>query len=328
MTTKTVAMVVFPGFQVLDAVGPMEVFSSARRLLEHRGEPPPYAVTLLAREAGPVRSSGGLAVVADRGLADAPEDVDTLLVSGGDGVYDAAKDPALVGWLVARAGRVRRLASVCTGAFLLAEAGLLDGREATTHWSRCEALARGYPGVTVQPDAIYVRSDAVWTSAGVTAGMDLALALVEVDLGRAVALEVARWMVLFLKRPGGQSQFSAQLAGQLAERDSLRELQAFILEHPGAALSVPALARRAGMSPRNFARRFKREVGSTPMRYVQQARVDAARRQLEQTTAPVEVVAASCGFGTAETMRRAFAQALSTTPTEYRRLHADRHPPL
>ena len=322
-------MVVFPGFQMLDAVGPLEVFSSARRLLEHRGQPSPYAVTLLAHEAGPVRSSGGLAVVADAAFADAPDPLDTLLVSGGDGVYEAAKDPALLRWLSARAGGVRRLGSVCTGSFLLAEAGLLDGREATTHWSRCAALARRYPEVRVQPDAIFVRSGDVWTSAGVTAGMDLALALVEADLGREVALEVARWLVVFLKRPGGQSQFSAQLAGQLAEQEGLRALQTFILEHPGAELSVAALARRAGMSPRNFARRFKAEIGTTPMQYVQQARVDAARRQLEQTRDGVEAIAAACGFGTAETLRRAFLRTLNITPTEYRRLHAaDRHPPV
>jgi transcriptional regulator GlxA family with amidase domain len=207
---------------------------------------------------------------------------------------------------------------VCSGAFVLAEAGLLDGRRATTHWSVCDALARRYPAVTVDPDPIFVRDGNVITSAGVTAGMDLALALVEDDLGRDVALAVARRLVLFLRRPGSQSQFSAQLAGQIAERDPLRDAQRLIAERPDADLSVAALARHVGMSERNFARCFRDEVGLTPARYVEQARVETARRLLEETDDGVEAVARRAGFGTAETMRRTFLRVVRTSPNDYR----------
>jgi transcriptional regulator GlxA family with amidase domain len=208
---------------------------------------------------------------------------------------------------------------VCSGAFLLAEAGLLDGRRATTHWSVCHTLADRYPAVTVEAEPIYVRDGDVWTSAGVTAGMDLALALVEEDHGRDVALEIARRFVLFLRRPGTQAQFSAQLAAQWAERDVLREIQSHVAEHPDDDLSVEALAARAGMSVRNFARSFRAEVGTTPARYVEGVRIEAARRRLEESDEGVESVAASCGFGTAETMRRSFIRALRVPPAEYRR---------
>jgi transcriptional regulator GlxA family with amidase domain len=208
---------------------------------------------------------------------------------------------------------------VCTGAFLLAEAGLLDGRRATTHWASCRELARRYPRVQVDPDPIFVRDGNVHTSAGVTAGMDLALALVEEDHGREVALGVARWLVLFLKRPGGQSQFSAQLSAQLAAREPIQELQAWVIENVDADLSVEALARRAGMSPRNFARVFTRETGVTPACFVETARVEAARRRLEQEGARgVEAIAAACGFGSAETMRRAFLRRVRVSPSDYR----------
>jgi transcriptional regulator GlxA family with amidase domain len=211
------------------------------------------------------------------------------------------------------------VASVCSGAFVLAAAGLLDGRRATTHWSACDLLARLHPSVTVDPDPIYVRDGDVYTSAGVTAGMDLALAMVEDDLGRDVALAVARRLVLFLHRPGDQSQFSAQLSTQWSDRDPLRRLQQWIADHPGGDLAVEALAARAGMSPRHFARCFRDDTGVTPARYVATVRLEAARRRLEESDDAVEHVAAACGFGTAETMRRAFLRALGVAPTEYRR---------
>jgi transcriptional regulator GlxA family with amidase domain len=207
---------------------------------------------------------------------------------------------------------------VCTGAFVLAEAGLLDGRRATTHWEWCDALAARFPRVQVDRDPIFVRDGNVYTSAGVTAGMDLALALVEEDHGRALALEVARQMVLFLRRPGGQSQFSAALAAQSADREPLRDLQAWIAEDPGRDCSVPALARRVAMSPRNFARVFTREVGSTPGQFVERMRVEAARRRLEESADGVDNIASRCGFGTAETMRRAFLRTLRVPPSAYR----------
>jgi transcriptional regulator GlxA family with amidase domain len=212
-----------------------------------------------------------------------------------------------------------RMVSLCTGAFVLAAAGLLEGRRATTHWAAAAELARRYPAVEVDPEPIYLRDGDVWTSAGVTAGMDLALALVEEDLDREAALTIARHLVLFLRRPGNQSQFSASLAAQQPERESLREVQRLIAERPADDLSVEALARRAHMSPRNFARAFRAETGITPARYVERVRLEAARRELEDTPRPLSAVAASCGFGTAETMRRAFLRGLEVGPAEYRR---------
>ena len=210
------------------------------------------------------------------------------------------------------------MTSVCTGAFLLAEAGMLDGCRATTHWASCDELARRHPEVEVETDPIFVRDGNVITSAGVTAGMDLALSLVEEDLGREVALETARWLVLFLKRPGGQAQFSAQLAAQMADREPLRELQQWLPDNLGEDLSIPALARRACMSERNFARAFRAETGMTPAAYVEAARVERARRELETTDLPVDAVAARCGFGTVETMRRAFGRRMGVNPAAYR----------
>ncbi len=259
---------------------------------------------------------------------------------GGDGTRLPQDD--LVGWLRAHAGRAERLVSVCTGAFLLAEAGLLDGRRVTTHWASCDTLAERFPGVRVDPDPIFVRDGHVATSAGVTAGIDLALALVEEDLGREAALTVARYLVVFLRRPGGQAQFSAQLRAQSARREPLRDLQGWISDHPGADLSVEALAERVGLSPRQFARAFTAEVGVTPGRYVDRVRLEAARRLLEDSSRGIEQVARDCGYGTPEAMRRAFLRVLGVSPAEYRRRfrtsvrettregsgHADRRPAL
>ncbi len=309
---RRVVIVIFPGVQPLDVIGPAEVFHTAARI-----DPPGYAVEVVAAKPGPVRSSTvGLTV--DRTIAACRGPIDTLVVAGGGGVSAAAQDPRLLTWLEQAARRARRVCSVCTGAFLLAEAGLLEGRRATTHWAGCVALARRFPGVAVEPDQIFVRDGEVYTSAGVTAGMDLALALVEDDLGRATALEVARWLVVFVKRPGGQSQFSAQLAAQTAERAPLRELQDWIAGNLGADLSVPALAERAHMSERNFARAFRKELGMTPAAYVETVRVEAARIALESSEAPVEVVASRNGFGTVETMRRAFHRRIGVGPAGYR----------
>ena len=309
---RRIVIPVFDGVQPIDVIGPAEVFHTAARL-----DPPGYTVELVAADPGPVRSSTvGLTV--DRTLAACRGPIDTLVVPGGTGVRAAAQDPRLVAWLRKAAARSRRVCSVCTGAFLLAEAGLLEGRRATTHWAGCAQLAERYPSVTVEPDRIFVRDGDLYTSAGVTAGMDLALALVEDDLGRATALEVARWLVVFVKRPGGQSQFSSQLAAQTAEREPLRELQDWIAVNVDADLSVPALARRAHMSERNFARAFRRELGMTPAAYVEAARVEAARIALESGEAPVEGVAHNNGFGTVETMRRAFHRRLGVGPAEYR----------
>jgi len=314
---RRVWIVAFPGAQVLDVTGPWEVFALANRAGGTRA--PRYAVSVVAPSAGAIATSGGLALVAQRTLAQATGPVDTLIVAGGEGTRPHRRDGRLVRWITRAARRARRVASVCTGAFLLAEAGLLDGRRATTHWAMCDALARRFPAVRVERDPIFVRDGHVFTSAGITAGIDLALQLVEEDCGRDVALTVARWLVMFLRRPGGQSQFSAQLSAQLAERDGLRDVQGWIAEHPEAELTVPALARRAHMSPRNFARAFRRETGVTPAAYVEAQRVEAARRLLETTAGNVAEVAAACGFGRPETMHRAFRRVLGVAPAQYRR---------
>jgi transcriptional regulator GlxA family with amidase domain len=313
-------MVAFPGAQILDITGPLEVFAQANRAVEAAsGRPaPPYGVEIAAHAAGPLATSGGLRLVADHALRDVRGSLDTLMVAGGEGTAAALEDHALIGLLRRLAPRARRVASVCSGAFLLAEAGLLDGREAVTHWNVCERLAARYPRVTVLHDPIFVRDGNVWSSAGVCAGMDLALALVEEDHGQALALAVARWLVLFLKRPGGQSQFSVELRAQAVAHDGVRDVQSFAHRHPAADLTVPALAKRAGMSPRNFARVFQREVGETPARWVEQMRIDAARRALEASDAGVDAIASDCGFPSAEVMRRAFVRRLRVGPSAYR----------
>jgi transcriptional regulator GlxA family with amidase domain len=318
--TRSVAMVAFPGVQILDVTGPLEVFATTSRLLTARSgvTTPAYRLEIMASRAGRLRCSSGIGLVAERALRNVRGRIDTLLVAGGEGTAAALRDRELVVWLRQNGPRVRRLGSVCSGSFLLAEAGLLDGRRATTHWQWCATLAKQYPTIVVDPDPIFVRDGNVYTSAGVTAGMDLALALVEEDHGRELALQVARQLVMFLRRPGGQSQFSAQLAVQAADREPLRELQAWITEHPDADLSVPVLAQRVAMSPRNFARVFTREVGITPARFVESVRVEAARRRLEESAHGVDNVAAACGFGTAESMRRAFRRTLRVPPAAYR----------
>jgi transcriptional regulator GlxA family with amidase domain len=315
---RSVAVLAFPQAQLLDVTGPLEVFGRTHRwLAQHRPGTPGYRVEVLAERAGPVAASSLIEVVARRSYRSVRR-LDTLLVAGGDGVQQQLSNRPLLRWLAAARSRVRRLGSVCTGAFLLAESGLLRGRRAVTHWAACEELARRYPDVQVEPDALYVRDGGLVTSAGVTAGMDLALALVEDDHGREVALQVARNLVLFLYRPGGQSQFSPQLSAQLAERAPIRDVQSWIVAHPEGDLSVDALARRAGYSPRQFARLFRDQVGVTPARYVESARLDLARRRLESTTLTVEEIAAGCGLGSSESLRRRFLDRLRVTPSAYR----------
>jgi transcriptional regulator GlxA family with amidase domain len=328
MATRRIAILVYDGVQSLDVTGPLEVFAGASVYRRERdpSAPPPYRVELIARNAGIVTSGSGLRIDVPRGYRDA-RGLDTLIVAGGEAraVTAAAGDRKLLRWLVAAGARVRRLASVCSGAFLLAEAGLLDGRRATTHWFGTDQLARRYPRITVVPDAIYVRDGQIYTSAGVTAGIDLALALVEEDLGHAIALEVARRRVVFLKRPGGQSQFSSHLAAQTTPPGPLGDLPEWIVANLGVDLSVEALAARAAMSPRNFARVFHRETGLTPAKYVERARVDAARRCLEDSALGLEQVASRCGFASAEHLRRTFHRHLRIVPIDYRK-HFHRQP--
>ncbi|MFE4621912.1 GlxA family transcriptional regulator [Streptomyces mirabilis] len=308
---RTVLVVLFDDVQSLDVTGPVEVFAGAEAF--RAGS---YRIHTASLDGAPVRTTSGLTLVPDHTLADAPAP-HTLLVPGGRGTR--RPDPRLTDWLRAHGPRAERLVSVCTGAIRLAEAGLLDGRRATTHWAYCDKLARDHPAVEVDPDPIYVRDGQVSTSAGVTSGIDLALALVEEDLGREAALTVARHLVVFLRRPGNQAQFSAQLAAQTARREPLREVQQWITEHPGDDLSVESLAVRARLSPRHFARAFQTETGMTPGRYVDRVRLEHARRLLEDTADGVEGISRACGYGTPEAMRRAFVKTLGTAPAEYRR---------
>jgi transcriptional regulator GlxA family with amidase domain len=314
MPPRRIAIVAFEGVQALDITGPSEVFSLADRATAD----PTYAIELIARDGAPIRTSSGIEITPHSSLDETTGPIDTLVVPGGQGTRAAADDRELINWLRLAARRSRRVTSVCTGAFLLARAGLLEGRRATTHWFACDALRRHYPSTTVEPDPIFVRDGNVYTSAGVTAGIDLALALVEEDLGSQTALAIARDLVLFIRRPGGQAQFSAGLAGQAASRPGIRELQSWMAEHLDADLTVPALAERTFMSPRNFARVFLAEVGVTPAAYVEGVRVERARALLETTTLQLEEVAQRCGFGTVETMRRAFGRRLHVSPGEYR----------
>ncbi|MEU1195197.1 GlxA family transcriptional regulator [Streptomyces sp. NPDC005813] len=308
---RTVLIVLFDDVQSLDVTGPLEVFAGAEAW--HDGS---YRVLTASPDGAPVRTSSGLTLVPDHALDDAPAP-HTLLVPGGRGTRHP--DRRLTDWLRDHGPRAERLVSVCTGAILLAEAGLLDGHRATTHWAYCDKLARDHPAVEVDPDPIFVRDGRVSTSAGVTSGIDLALALVEEDLGRETALAIARHLVVFLRRPGNQAQFSAQLAAQTARREPLREVQQWITEHPDDDLSVESLAARARLSPRHFARAFQSETGTTPGRYVERVRLEQARRLLEDTGDGVEEISRACGYGTPEAMRRAFVKALGSAPAEYRR---------
>ncbi|MFE4664826.1 GlxA family transcriptional regulator [Streptomyces sp. NPDC056716] len=311
MAQRTVLVVLFDGVQSLDVTGPLEVFSGA-----DKHTPGSYRVRTASVDGGAVRSSSGLTLVPDTSLAEAPPP-HTLVVPGGEGARTS--DPRVVAWLAEHGTRAGRLVSVCTGAVLLAEAGLLDGRRVTTHWAYAAELARDHPAVRVDADPIFIRDGQLSTSAGVTSGIDLALALVEEDLGRDAALTVARHLVVFLRRPGNQAQFSVQLATQTASRRPLREVQQWITEHPARDLGVETLAARARLSPRHFARAFRAETGMTPGRYVDQVRLEHARRLLEDSADGIEEISRASGYGTPEAMRRAFLKTLGTAPTEYRR---------
>jgi transcriptional regulator GlxA family with amidase domain len=314
---RVIEVLAYPAVQLLDVTGPLQVFASANDHITEAGGVPPYVLRVVARGGqSVVTASAGLGIAAGP-LPRSGAAVDTLLVAGGPGVDAAAADPVLVKWVSERTNKARRVASVCTGAFLLAASGVLDGRRAATHWSYCAELARRYPDVRVESDPIFVRDGSVWTSAGVTAGIDLALALVEEDLGRTPALAVAPYLVVFLKRPGGQAQFSATLSLQAAE-DKFGALHDWIGKHLADDISLPALARQAGMSERSFSRRYAEATGLTPVHAVERLRVEAARRLLSESRLPVKRISQRCGFGSEETMRRSFLRLLATTPQDYR----------
>jgi transcriptional regulator GlxA family with amidase domain len=312
---RRVVILAFPGVQPLDVIGPAEVFAGADAIAGGGA----YSVDVVAKEPDPIAVRGaGYSLLPKLTTARCRGPIDTLVVAGGVGVRAAEEDVELIRWIRSAARRSRRVTSVCSGSFLLARAGLLEGRTVTTHWASTEELARRHPELRVDPSPIFVRDGDVWTSAGVTSGMDLSLALVEEDLGREIAVEIARWLVLFLQRPGGQAQFSSHLTAQVAERRPLRELQSWIADNLDGDLRVETLAERAAMSPRNFARFFRREVGMTPAAFVEELRIERARQLLEDSADPVDAVSLQCGFGTPETMRRAFARRVGVSPAQYR----------
>jgi transcriptional regulator GlxA family with amidase domain len=316
MADKTIAIVAVPGVQLLDVSGPLDVFAEANLQVSQ----PCYRLVVVGAEKGPVRSSSGVRLLPDWTIDDAaPDRIDTLLVAGCLNATDIFPPPALVAWLRRQAPRTRRYGSVCSGAFLLAATSLLDGRHVTTHWAVADQLAAAFPEVRVEPDALYVRDGSIRTAAGVTAGLDLALALVEEDLGRDAAMKVAAQLVMFFKRPGGQMQFSRGREAVPAGRSALQEAQRWIAANPDADHTVPALAERVGLSSRHFARLFRSEVGLTPAAWVERARVGAAQKLLETGELSPKQVAPRCGFADVDTLRRAFIRQLGVTPAEYRK---------
>jgi transcriptional regulator GlxA family with amidase domain len=317
--TRRISMLIFPRVHLMNLAGPLDVFIRASHALTRAGKrrSPAYEIELLSMDDLPVVTASGLGLVGGRPWTQALTPIDTLLVvASASGVHSPIA-PELLAWLRASVDRVRRIGSVCSGAFALAAAGVLDGRRATTHWQLADKLAERYPQISVDADKIFIQDGKVWTSAGVSAGADLALAMVEEDYGHGLALEIARHMVLFLRRSGGQSQFSSQLAAQAADLQPIRELIAWISEHLDADLSVPVLAKRAGMSDRNFSRVFSQQVGTTPARFVARLRLQAAKARLEETTDSVESIASRAGFGDGEALRRQL-RSEGATPRLYR----------
>lgn len=322
---KKIVMLSLPPAQGVDVMGPLEVFALASRMLGEESSRPGYETELVTNSADlAIPTSSGIRINAHKHYTQVTGKVDTLFIAAGAGTR-APADPALLAWLREMARQTRRVCSVCTGAFLLANAGLLNGRRATTHWRHVESFAQQYPGVSWDPDPIWVQDGNIYTSAGISAGMDLALALIEQDHGSALALAVARRMVIFVRRSGSQPQFSVALAAQAAERKGLQELQVWIAENLAKNLSIEVLAERAAMSPRNFVRVFARELGNTPARYVEQARIEAARTQLASTDDSMDSIAGRCGFSSAELLRRCFLRHFKVAPSQYRK-HFTRPP--
>lgn len=311
---RKVRMLVYADAHLLDIAGPISLFATANDYIGWAA----YEVGLVAASAGLFPSTGGIELLATTSIARPIADLDTLLVAGGEGVDRALADRRLIRWLLRQAAVTRRVASVCSGALLLAEAGLLDGRRAVTHWGRCSAMALNYPAVTVERDPIFLRDGKFYSSAGVTAGMDLALALIEEDHGAAIAQALAREFVLYMRRSGGQAQFSPALQAQQTQPGKIKALQEWILEHLEDDLSVEILAARSAMSPRHFARRFREEAGMTPAAFVAAARLDAARQALAAGGDSLDRVAHRFGFGTAERLRRTFQRHLAVTPSQFR----------
>jgi len=312
--TRRIRMLVFPAAHLLDVSGPLSLFASANEIAGYAA----YDVALVAVKAGPVKSSAGIELVAGLSIADVTSGIDTLLVAGGSGVDDALQDQRVVNWLRRQAGKTRRVASVCSGALLLAEAGLLDGRHAVTHWDRCDQMAARYPKVIVERDPIFVRDGKFYSSAGISAGMDLALALIEEDHSTELVHQLAREFVLYMRRSGGQAQFSPALRAQETQPGRIKAVQEWILANLHLPLPVEDLAARAAMSPRHFARRFAVETGMTPAAFIAAARLDAARQALADGEDQIDSIARRLGFGSAERLRRTFQRHLAVTPTQFR----------
>ena len=316
---RKILMVAYPGVHQLDVIGPLEILATTQFFVADGDLP--YDLKIVAAQAGPVKASSGLTIIAETSFADAmgrDDEIDTLMIAGGHGSSSELKNQELLEFVRTMAARAQRIVSICTGALILAEAGLLKNKRASTHWFWCSIMEHAYPDVTVDREAIYVRDGNVWTSAGVTSGMDLGLALIEEDWGHKVALEVARFSVMYMMRPGGQSQFSAHLIAQRAEDPAINDALSFILKNPSDPLTVTSLAARAMMSERTFARRFKDETGVTPAAYVETARVQAARVVLETTDHSIDQVALETGFQNSERMRRAFHRHVGISAGEYR----------
>jgi transcriptional regulator GlxA family with amidase domain len=315
MTDRTIVHVAYPGIAMLDLVGPVQVFATANRMA---ASGPRYRSLVASVDGRPITGDAGLRLDVDARLSSVTGSIDTLLISAGLTYVEAMRSDELLAEVRRIADGTRRVGSTCVGAFVLAAAGLLDGRKATTHWAFCEELGSDFPSITVEPDRIFVRDGNVFTSAGVTAGMDLALGLVEADHGVDVARSAARWLVLFMQRPGGQSQFSERLGHSIPTDSGLRVVCDEIVADPSGDHSAPSLAERAALSERHLARLFVAGTGTTPARFVERVRVEAARELLEAGPTPVENIAEQVGFGSAETMRRAFLRVLGVGPADYR----------
>jgi transcriptional regulator GlxA family with amidase domain len=315
---RTVDIIVYPGFKALEAIGALKVFDYANTHLQRRQLSGGYEVRIAATRIGPVESDTIMSLQATKAIS-STNLPDLAVIVGTHDVEQALLDvPAIAAWVEAAAPRIDTLAALCTGCFFLAEAGVLDGKTAATHWSAVERLRQRYPLIDVNADAIFIKQGNLWTSAGVTAGIDLALALVEEDFSREIALEVARDMVVYLKRPGGQSQFSVHLSSQMTTHPSIRQLQSWIIENLDQDISIPVLAARLAMSERNFNRVFHRETSVSPTEFVETARFEVARRLLEDNSSSLKAVAAHAGFQSEERLRRVFQKKLGITPRDYR----------
>lgn len=314
--TKIVAVLALPGVQLLDVCGPLDVFAEANAQAGRHV----YTLTVVStdRKPGPIRSSSGVRIIADYTMRDQMEAIDTILVAGCPDLPERVLDETLLQWLRVTARKARRFGSVCSGAIILAQAGLLDGKQVTTHWALAQHLQLEFPKVKVEPDAISIRDGKIRTAAGVTAGLDLALSLVEEDLGKDIAMAVANQLVMYFKRPGGQLQFSSRGEIKAAGRSALQEVQRYIAANPSGDHSVAKLAERLGLSERHFARLFHSEVGVTPAVWVERVRIEAARRLLENRVVPKQV-AVECGFADVDTFRRAFVRQVGVTPASYQR---------